>query len=78
MSVGASLIIVFVVAAHILLIIGVVFNRKRAICICGHGFNLPDVGKYICPGCGKMHLTGKEQKNCYSNQIIIKLRLLVD
>jgi hypothetical protein len=61
MSVGVSLIIVLVVAANILLIIGVVFNlRKRAICICGHRFNLPDVGKYICPGCGKIHLTGKE------------------
>jgi len=60
MDIGFSLIVVLVVAAHILLILGVVFDlRKRAICICGHRFNLPDVGDYICPGCGRMHLTVK-------------------
>ena len=61
MNIGFSLIIVLVVAVHILLIIGLVFNlRKRVICICGHRFNLPDIGDYICPSCGNIHLTGKE------------------
>jgi hypothetical protein len=61
MNIGFSLIIVLFVAIHGLLIIEVVFNLcKLAICVCGRRFNLPDVGKYICPSCGKTHLKGKE------------------
>jgi hypothetical protein len=57
MNTGISIIIALVAFAHILIIIGVVFNqRKREICICGHKFNLPDVGKYVCSSCGKIHL----------------------
>jgi hypothetical protein len=58
MNTGVSLIIALFVAAHILIIISVVItHRKREICICGHKFNLPEFGKYICSSCGKIHLT---------------------
>ena len=58
MSTGISMIIALVIIAHILIVIGAVFNhRKREICICGHKFNLPEVGKHVCSSCGKIHLT---------------------
>jgi hypothetical protein len=58
MNTGFSLIIALVVAVHVLIRLRVVFTHsKNEICICGHKFNLPEVGKYVCSICGKLHLT---------------------
>jgi predicted RNA-binding Zn-ribbon protein involved in translation (DUF1610 family) len=72
MNTGLSLMQILVAAAYAFILIelalvaavycfkiieAVLKYRKPVVCICGHRFVLPKIGQYICPKCGKRHLS---------------------